>query len=207
MVPITWTATDDEAIRQFNIQASTDGGRTWIEIAANLPPTTTNYDWQLPPNGSAIDNVRVRVIAVDRRFQNTSDGQTRAFSITAPPNAPPAIQITSPANNSSVVIGRSAFFTANATDSDGTIQRVEFYQTTNVIGLPGVLTTTLIGSDTTAPYQVAWDTYFTGNFTITARAYDNRDAVTNTAPINFSIVISGGQAPLPINPPELDIPQ
>ncbi len=38
VVPIAWTATDDEAIRQFNIQASTNGGRTWIEIAYNLPP-------------------------------------------------------------------------------------------------------------------------------------------------------------------------
>ncbi len=206
VVPITWSATDDEAIRQFNIQVSTDAGRTWLEIAVNLPPNTTNYNWQLPSNGSAINDVRVRVIAVDRRFQNSSDGQTRAFSITAPPSAAPAVQITYPANNSNVEIAKSAFFTANATDSDGTIQRVEFYQTTNVIGLPGVLTTTLIGSDTTAPYQVAWDTYFTGNFIVTARAYDNRDAVTNSEPINFSIVMGGGQAPLPINPPELDVP-
>ncbi len=41
IVPITWTASDDEALRQFNIQVSTDGGRTWILIADNLPPTTT----------------------------------------------------------------------------------------------------------------------------------------------------------------------
>ena len=206
VVPINWTASDDEAIKQFNLQASTDGGRTWIQIAENLPPTATSYNWQLPPNGNTVNGARVRVIAIDRRFQNSSDGQTRLFNIIAPANAAPNVQLTSPANNSSVVIGRSAFFTANATDPDGTIQRVEFYQTTNVIGLPGVLSTTLIGSDTTAPYQVAWDTRFTGNFTITARAYDNHDAAANTAPINFSIVTGGGQAPLPINPPELDIP-
>ena len=206
VVPINWTASDDEAIKQFNLQASTDGGRTWIQIAENLPPTATSYNWQLPPNGNTVNGARVRVIAIDRRFQNSSDGQTRLFNIIAPANAAPNVQLTSPANNSSVVIGRSAFFTANATDPDGTIQRVEFYQTTNVIGLPGVLSTTLIGSDTTAPYQVAWDTRFTGNFTITARAYDNHDAAANTAPINFSIVTGGGQSPLPINAPELDIP-
>ena len=206
VVPINWTASDDEAIKQFNIQASTDGGRTWIQIAENLPPTATNYNWQLPPNSNTVNGVCVRVIAIDRRFQNSSDGQTRTFNIVAPANAAPSVQLTSPANNSSVVIGRSVFFTANASDNDGTIQRVEFYQTTNVIGLPGVTTTTLIDSDITAPYQVAWDTYFTGNFTVTARAYDNHDAVTNTAPINFNIVTGGGQAPLPINPPELDLP-
>lgn len=206
VVPINWTASDDEAIKQFNIQTSTDGGRTWIQVAENLPPTATNYNWQLPPNGNTVNGARVRVISIDRRFQNSSDGQTRPFNIIAPANAAPSVQLTSPANNSSVVIGRSAFFTANATDSDGTIQRVEFYQTSNVIGLPGVTSTTLIDSDTTAPYQVAWDTYFTGNFTVTARAYDNHDALANTAPINFNIVTGGGQAPLPINPPELDIP-
>jgi hypothetical protein len=82
-IPIEWTAKDDEAIRYFNIQTSTDGGRTWMQIAENLPPTVTSYDWR-PAIRSAIGDVRVRVIAVDRRFQNSS--ATRLVGVNAPAN-------------------------------------------------------------------------------------------------------------------------
>ncbi len=73
IVPITWTATDDEAVRGFSIQASYDAGHTWHVLAHDLPAMATSFDWQLPPT-VAISDARVRVIAVDRRFQNSSDG-------------------------------------------------------------------------------------------------------------------------------------
>ncbi len=206
VVPISWTASDDDALRRFDIQASFDAGRTWQPVTENLPAAARSYDWQLPPNGGAVADARVRVVAFDRRFQNASDGQTRAFQIVAPTNAAPTVQLTAPANNASVQVAKSVFLTANASDSDGTIQRVEFYRTSNVIGIPGVISTTLIGSDTTAPYQIPWDTHFTGSFTISARAYDNQNVAANSAPVNFSVVIGGGQVPLSISPPELDLP-
>jgi hypothetical protein len=79
-VPITWTASDDLGLRGFDIQASYDAGHTWHVLAADLPPTDTSFDWRLPPT-SGIFDVRVRVIAVDQRFQNTSDGADTSFSI------------------------------------------------------------------------------------------------------------------------------
>jgi Bacterial Ig domain len=79
-IPITWTASDDEALRSFKIQTSTDGGRTWQTIARDLDPAATSYNWSLPESAGIAD-ARVRVVAIDLRFQNSSDGSDRPITI------------------------------------------------------------------------------------------------------------------------------
>ncbi|HEX8249600.1 MAG TPA: Ig-like domain-containing protein, partial [Pyrinomonadaceae bacterium] len=202
IMPITWSASDNEALRRFDIQASTDGGRMWINIAENLPPTATSFNWQLPPQGGSINDVRVRVAAFDRRFQNSSDGATRQFRIVAPQNAPPSVEITFPANNATYQTGKSAFIAADASDSDGAVQRVEFYATRNYVGQPN---RALLGSDVTAPYQIGVDLLFSGDFVVTADVIDDRGAVTTSAPVTVRVPQSA--PPLPIGPPELTSPE
>ena len=80
VVPITWTASDDEALYSFDIQATYDGGRTWHIVKKDLPATARSYDWQLPPSMD-IPNLRVRVIARDIRFQNSSSGSGTVFRV------------------------------------------------------------------------------------------------------------------------------
>ena len=71
-VPLRWTASDDEALRSFLVQASYDGGRSWNEVVDDLPGAATGYDWKLPKS-QGLDDVRVRVVARDLRFQASSD--------------------------------------------------------------------------------------------------------------------------------------
>jgi hypothetical protein len=80
IVPISWTATASESLRSFDIQGSYDSGRTWHLIVRDLPDAAVSYDWQLPVS-SGIADVRVRIIARDARFQNTSS-TSGPFSIT-----------------------------------------------------------------------------------------------------------------------------
>jgi hypothetical protein len=80
IVPISWTATASEGLRSFDIQGSYDSGRTWHLIVRDLPSAAVSYDWQLPPS-SGVADVRVRVVARDGRFQNSSS-TSGAFSIT-----------------------------------------------------------------------------------------------------------------------------
>jgi len=82
VVPIHWSATDDEGVRSIDIQTSTDGGRTWHFIAEALSPMVTSFNWQLPPSGGLTD-VRVRVMVSDLRFQTSSSGGDRVFSVSA----------------------------------------------------------------------------------------------------------------------------
>jgi hypothetical protein len=71
IVPIGWAASDDESLRSFTIQASYNDGRTWHTVAADIPGSARSFAWRLPPS-TGIPAVRVRVIARDLRFQNSS---------------------------------------------------------------------------------------------------------------------------------------
>ncbi len=146
--------------------------------------------------------MRIRVIAVDRRFQNSSDGATRVFRLTSPPNAAPSVQVTFPANGASQPVGKAFFVAADASDSDGTIRRVEFYETTSQFGPTN---TKFIGADATPPYQIGWTYPDAQTHTITARVIDDRNAVSVSAPVNVTVQ-PGNPAPLPIGLPELTNP-
>ncbi len=200
IVPLSWTASDDNPLRRFDILASLNGGRTWQPVAENLPGDTRSYNWKLPPNSSANNNVQIRVVAVDLRFQNSS--ATRSIILNGQ-NSAPTVQITLPANNGSVVSDKVAFLTANAEDSDGRIERVEFYRTTNYTGTP---VREIIASDANPPFQVAWLPFESGTQTLIARAYDDKNAVTESAPVTVNVT-PNTPAPLPITIPELDAPE
>ena len=68
-IPIEWTASDDEALREMRVQVSYTGAN-WHTLAT-LDPDQTAWSFALP-SSTGIDDVGLRVIAVDRRFQNTS---------------------------------------------------------------------------------------------------------------------------------------
>ena len=76
----------------------------------------------------------------------------------------------------------SVTITANATDANGTIARVDFYA--------GSL---LIGSDTRSPYSITWNNAPAGSFSLTAVAHDN--AAAKTSSVARSITI--GKPPMP----------
>ena len=91
-------------------------------------------------------------------------------------DAAPTVTLTAPANNSSFLAPATIALTASAADSDGTIAKVEFYNGA-----------TLIGTATAAPYTVNWSNIAAGNYTITAKAYDNLGIATPSAAISINI--------------------
>ncbi|HYN86759.1 MAG TPA: Ig-like domain-containing protein [Pyrinomonadaceae bacterium] len=80
--------------------------------------------------------------------------------------------------NGPTIVGRSQRLSAQAFDRDGTVSRVQFYEVESV---EGGVRTTLIGTDTTAPYEVDWTNPTVGTHAVTAMAVDNGGA-TRTAP-------------------------
>jgi Bacterial Ig domain len=81
VVPITWTASGKQGLQSFDIQVSTDGGQTFHLVTTDLSASTRSFNWQLPAS-AGIPDVRVRVIARDKLFQDSSDGAKVVFSIT-----------------------------------------------------------------------------------------------------------------------------
>jgi len=70
-IPLAWTASDDEALRSFDVQASYDGGRGWNSLVDGLPGDASGWTWQLPATVSR-GEILVRVVATDLRFQTSS---------------------------------------------------------------------------------------------------------------------------------------
>lgn len=87
VIPIAWTASDDEGLRSFTVQASYDGGRAWNTVARGLPGTSRSFAWSLPPS-TGIDDLRLRVVAHDLRFQASSDTARLAVTPGSGPDDP-----------------------------------------------------------------------------------------------------------------------
>ncbi|MDF2455168.1 MAG: large protein [Cytophagaceae bacterium] len=91
-------------------------------------------------------------------------------------NASPVVVVTAPANNATFVATSNVTFTATATDADGSISKVEFYNGTN-----------LLGAATVSPYSFTWNNVAAGSYAITARATDNYGVVTTSAVVNVLV--------------------
>lgn len=82
-------------------------------------------------------------------------------------NKAPTVTVTAPANNATFTDPVSVTITAQVTDSDGSISRVEFYAGSQ-----------LLGTDNTAPHQLVWSNPPAGTHWITVKATDNDGAAT-----------------------------
>ena len=91
-------------------------------------------------------------------------------------NVPPVVNLTSPANNSTFVTNADISLTANASDTDGTISKVEFYNGN-----------TKLGEDLTSPYSFVWNNVPNGNYSISAKAIDNQTAAASSSIINIAV--------------------
>jgi len=100
---------------------------------------------------------------------------TASVTVTIGATTAPTVSMTSPANGASFVAPTSITFTATASDSDGTIQRVEFY-----VGA------TLVGTDTTSPYSATWPAVI-GAYSVSAVATDNSGSSTVSAWRDFIV--------------------
>jgi glucose/arabinose dehydrogenase len=105
---------------------------------------------------------------------------TATFTVTTP-NVPPTVAITAPANGDSAEVNTAVTVSANATDSDGTVTGVAFFDGA-----------TAIGSDATSPYAISWTPQAAGTRNLTARATDNATATTTSAPVSFKVYTPTG---------------
>jgi hypothetical protein len=106
-------------------------------------------------------------------FTTTSTGATITVKAA---NAAPTAAITYPASGAVFKAKSTITVTANASDPDGSVTKVEFRDGTKVLG-----------QDTTAPYAYTWKNVSAGSHTLTVRATDNAGAVTTSAPVTIMV--------------------
>jgi hypothetical protein len=96
-----------------------------------------------------------------------------------PANAPPSVSITAPASGAVFAAGNAVTVSAVASDSDGTVARVEFFANGSKIG-----------EDTAAPFAASWVAGQAGSYALTARATDQQGASASAGGI--TIQVQGG---------------
>ncbi len=101
---------------------------------------------------------------------NAEDVFSFAFFSTAAINQPPTVTLTAPATATRLVQDDSVTLTADASDSDGTVAKVEFFDGA-----------TSLGSDTTEPYSLSVSALALGRHTFLAKAADDRDSLATSA--------------------------
>ncbi|NML21758.1 DNRLRE domain-containing protein [Pseudoflavitalea sp. G-6-1-2] len=91
-------------------------------------------------------------------------------------NANPIVSITAPTSGSTYTSPATVNITANASDADGTISKVEFYNGS-----------TKLGEDLVAPYEYSWTNVAAGTYSLTAVATDNQSAVTTSSAVSITV--------------------
>src|SRR4051794_6192432 len=88
----------------------------------------------------------------------------------------PSATLTAPAANSVFVAPASINLTANVSDPDGTITKVDFFQGA-----------TLVGTVSRAPYAFTWTDVAAGRYSLTAKATDNSGVSTTSSVISVVV--------------------
>jgi hypothetical protein len=91
-------------------------------------------------------------------------------------NTAPTVSITSPISGTSFTSPTNITIQVNASDGDGSISKVEYYNGP-----------TLIGSSSTSPYSFTWTNVLPGSYTLTAKATDNEGASTLSSAISITV--------------------
>lgn len=159
----------------LNANASADSGRSLTQVefyqGVTLIGSATSapyaYIWNNVPAGS---------YSLTARATDDLGAITTSAPVTVTANAPPSVGITAPANNAAYTAPATVTLTASATDSDGSIAKVEFFDGA-----------ALLATVTSTPYSYEWTGVAADNHTLTAVATDNHGASTTSTPVTMGV--------------------
>jgi len=158
---LSWTASSDNVgVTGYSVYAgSTPAGTTSVtscSIAGLTPSTAYSFT----------------VKAKDAAGNFSAASSPLVVTTLAPVNQAPTVTLTAPAANATFTAPTSILLQATASDPDGTIAKVEFFN-----GL------TKLGEVSAAPYNYTWIATIPGTSILTARATDNQGATQTSAPV------------------------
>jgi cellulose 1,4-beta-cellobiosidase len=168
------------------------GGWNWNYIAYRKASSTSSLNLDLKAfiddsvNRGYISNLWY-LEAIEAGFEIWSYGTgltNNSFltSVTAgPDNNAPAVSITSPSTGDTFNQAANITINASASDTDGSVTKVEFYQGS-----------TKLGEDTSAPYSYTWNNVPTSYYKLTARATDNIGDSTTSSGVNIHVIGGSG---------------
>jgi uncharacterized protein (DUF1800 family) len=166
--------------------ADTDGTIAKVEFynGTTLLATVTSAPFTYTFTSTVTGNHTLRATAYDDKGASTnSNNVVVAVSAGGGSNQPPTATLS--VGQNAINQGGSTTLTATATDPDGTIARVEFWDGP-----------TLMSTDTTAPYTFNFSSTVVGVHPLRAVAYDNQGAQGTSATVNVTVnAVAGANLP------------
>ncbi len=129
---------------------------------------TARFNWLC----DSVGTFNLQVKATDSSGMSSSETITVTVVIGFPPEANLIVL----SHTDTIPRGDTVTFAVNATDTDGTISKVEFF-----------VEEVSIGFDSTLPYQVKWVAENTGKFTVIAEATDNEENIAESNQLNIIV--------------------
>jgi RHS repeat-associated protein len=165
------------ALSAINVAASVadvDGSVSKVEFfqGATLIGTATSAPYSI--NWS---NVAAGRYSLTAKATDNSGVATTSAAVAIVVDVLPSVSLTAPVDQSSYRAPAAFSLSADASDSDGSIARVEFYQGG-----------TLLKTVTTAPYSVPISQSTPGTYTYSAKAFDNNGLSTQSSSIVVTVL-------------------
>lgn len=155
-----------------------------ISGTVNIPNTAGWQVWQTVTVNDISLTAGQKVMRIVIGAQDYVNINHVTFSVVQG-NEAPGVTINSPVNNTVYDQSPSTItIEASATDNDGTIANVSFYNGAS-----------LLGTDNSAPYSFIWENVPAGTYTITAIATDNEGATGTSAEIQVEVLNLVPQSP------------
>ena len=178
------TFTAPAAVNLAATASDTDGTVTKVEFfngTAKLGEDTT------APYSFAWSGVGIGTYSLTARATDDLGGVTTSLASTitvSSSNSAPTVTLTEPSNGATFTAPAAVNLAATASDTDGTVTKVEFFNGT-----------AKLGEDTTAPYSFAWSGVGIGTYSLTARATDDLGGVTTSLASTITVT-SSNTAPM-----------
>ena len=137
--------------------------------------TATTSPYSFTWSNVAAGTYSITAKATDNEGITTASAPVTVF-VAAPNNTAPTISITSPTASATYTTPATVTIAAAATDADGSIYKVEFYNGS-----------TLLGTDFTSPYSYTWANVVTGTYSLTAKTTDNGKLTATSAAVNLTV--------------------
>ncbi len=172
-------------ISQIKITWEAAGGKNYrIEVANDINnwgtpvrDITNNAALENDYTGLSVSGRYVRVYCTERMLPyGYSIYELEVYSATVPANLAPKVSMVAPANNASYATPANIGLEAAASDVDGTVTKVEFFNGA-----------TKLGEDSSAPYTYTWSGVGTGSYAITAVATDNSGNTSISGTVNVTV--------------------
>jgi regulation of enolase protein 1 (concanavalin A-like superfamily) len=145
-------------------------GTTWTTIGTDTVPMA--------------NSVYVGIAVTAHATSGLASAKVDHFSVAAATNQPPSVSLTAPTAGASFTAPAAITLTATASDPENQLSQVQFYSGS-----------TLLATDTAAPYSFMWSGVAAGSYTIKAVATDAGGLSKSTATITITVANATGTAP------------